>query len=127
MNNTDNELEQRIASRLMDVLIRAALIFLLAMLSYRIFAPFLSLMVWAAILAVTLYPLHQAMASRLGGKQGLAATLIVLLGLVLIVAPTAVLMGSPGRFGARPGDAGGGQHTRGAATAGECGRLADRG
>ena len=96
MNSSDNELEQRIASRLMDVLIRAALIFLLAMLSYKIFAPFLSLMVWAAILAVTLYPLHQAMASRLGGKQGLAATLIVLLGLVLIVAPTAVLMGHLG-------------------------------
>ena len=36
-----------IASRLMDVLIRAALIFLLALLCYRIFAPFISLMVWA--------------------------------------------------------------------------------
>jgi predicted PurR-regulated permease PerM len=96
MPNTENEAEQGIDSRLMDVLIRAALIFLLAMLSYRIFAPFLSLMVWAAILAVTLYPLHQAIASRLGGKQGLAATLIVLLGLVLIVAPTAVLTGHLG-------------------------------
>ncbi len=31
------------------------------------------------------YPLHQAMASRLGGKQGRAATLLVVLGLVLIV------------------------------------------
>jgi predicted PurR-regulated permease PerM len=96
MNLSQNELEHRIASRLMDVLIRAALIFLLAMLSYRIFAPFLSLMVWAAILAVTLFPLHQAIASRLSGKQGLAATLIVLLGIILIVAPTAVLMGSMG-------------------------------
>jgi predicted PurR-regulated permease PerM len=96
MNTSQNELEHRIASRLMDVLIRAALIFLLAMLSYRIFAPFLSLMVWAAILAVTLFPLHQAIASKLGDKQGLAATLIVLLGIILIVAPTAVLMGSMG-------------------------------
>ena len=96
MNITENELEQRIASNLMDVLIRAALIILLAMLCYRIFAPFLSLMVWATILAVTLYPLHQAMASRLGGKQGRAATLLVVLGLVLIVGPTAVLTGALG-------------------------------
>ena len=44
MNISENELEQRIASRLMDVLIRAALIFMLALLCYRIFAPFLSLM-----------------------------------------------------------------------------------
>jgi predicted PurR-regulated permease PerM len=34
-------------------------------------------MVWALILAVTLYPLHQAIASKIGGKQGLAATLLV--------------------------------------------------
>ena len=59
MNISENELEQRVASRLMDVLIRAALIFLLALLCYRIFAPFLSLMVWASILAVTLYPVHR--------------------------------------------------------------------
>ena len=96
MNITENDLEQRIASNLMDVLIRAALIILLAMLCYRIFAPFLSLMVWATILAVTLYPLHQAMALRLGGKQGRAATLLVVLSLVLIVGPTAVLTGALG-------------------------------
>ena len=66
----------------------------LAALGYRIFAPFLTLMVWALILAVALYPLHQMLARRLGDKQGLAATLISLTAAVLIVAPTAVLMGS---------------------------------
>jgi predicted PurR-regulated permease PerM len=96
MNTPDPELEQRLASRLLDVYIRAALLFLLAMLCYKIFAPFLSLMVWATILAVTLYPLHQLVASKLSGKQGLSATLIVVLGLVLIVGPTAVLMGHLG-------------------------------
>ena len=64
------------------------------MLCYQVFAPFLTLMVWALILAVAMYPLHQWLARRLGGKQGLAATLIALIGAVLIVAPTAVLMGS---------------------------------
>lgn len=96
MDLSNNELEQRIASRLMDVLIRVALIFMLAMLCYRIFAPFMSLMVWALILAVTLYPLQQMIAVRMGDKQGLAATLLVLLGLVLIVGPTAVLTSSLG-------------------------------
>ena len=62
--------------RLLDVLIRAGLILALAMLCYRIFSPFLVLMVWALILAVTLYPLHQALAARMGGRQGWAATLI---------------------------------------------------
>ncbi len=81
---------------LLDVLIRAGLILALALLCYRVFAPFLVLMVWALILAVTLYPLHQTLARRIGGRNGLAATLIALLGIVVIVAPTAVLMGSVG-------------------------------
>ena len=92
----DLDLEQRLASRLLDVLILAGLILAMAMLCYRIFAPFLTLMVWALILAVTLYPLHRAFAGRIGGRQGLAATLLVLVGVALIVAPTAVLMSSLG-------------------------------
>src|SRR5437773_11132488 len=92
----DHELEQRLASPLLDVLIRAGLILVMAMLCYQVFAPFLHLMVWALILAVTLYPLHQALASKLGGKQGLAATLLVVVGLVLIVVPTAMLLSSLG-------------------------------
>ncbi len=90
------ELEQRLAARLMDVLIRAGLILAMVWLCYRVFSPFLTLMVWALILAVTLYPLHQALASRIGGRQGLAATLLVAVGVALIVAPTAVLMSSLG-------------------------------
>ena len=81
---------------MLDVLIRAGLILALAVLCYRIFSPFLTLMVWALILAVTLYPLHQSLAARMGGRQGWSATVLVLFGAVLIVAPTAVLMSSLG-------------------------------
>src|SRR3954465_1226947 len=92
----DLNLEQRLSRKLLDVFIRAGLVFGLAMLCYRIFSPFLSLMAWALILAVTLYPAHQKLARRMGGKQGLAATLLVLGGIVLIGVPTAILMASLG-------------------------------
>ena len=95
-SHPEQELEQRLASLGLDVLIRAGLILLMAMLCYQVLAPFLTLMVWALILAVTLYPLHQALASTLGGKQGLAATLLVVVGIVLIIAPTALLLSSLG-------------------------------
>ncbi len=88
--------ERRLSRLLLDVLIRAGLILALVMLCYRIFSPFLVLMVWALILAVTLYPLHQALAVRMGGRQGWAATLITLLGVALIVAPSVVLLNSMG-------------------------------
>ena len=92
----DKALEERLAGRLMDVLIRAGLILAMVFLCYKVFSPFLTLMVWALILAVTLYPAHQLLAGKLGGKQGLAATILVLAGAVLIVAPTTVLMSSLG-------------------------------
>jgi predicted PurR-regulated permease PerM len=81
---------------LLDVLIRAALILALAALCYQIFSPFLALMLWAVILAVTLYPLQRLLAAKMGGRQGLAATVIVILGIALIVTPTAILMSSLG-------------------------------
>lgn len=92
----DLGLEQRLSTKLLDVFIRAGLVFALALLCYRIFSPFISLMAWAVILAVTLYPAHQKLAYKMGGKQGLAATLLVLGGIVLIVVPTGALMVSLG-------------------------------
>ena len=92
----DDRLEPRVASQLLDVLIRAGLIGVLAVLCYVVFAPFLTLMAWAVILAVTLYPLHRWLARQIGGKQGLAATIVVVVGILLIVTPTALLMDSFG-------------------------------
>ena len=92
----DRKLGKRGTSRLLDVFIRAGLILAVVILCYRVFAPFLTLTVWAVILAVTLYPLHQAIARRLNGRQGLSATLLVILGIALFVVPTAVLMSSLG-------------------------------
>ena len=96
MPNTEDAFERRLATRLLDVLIRAGLIVVLALLCYKVFAPFLSLMVWSAILAITLYPLQRRLARKMGGRMGWAATLITLLGIALIVVPTAVLLDHTG-------------------------------
>ena len=76
---------------LVDALIRVGLIALLVVVSVKIFAPFAGIMLWALILAVALYPLHQILARRLSGRQGRAATLLVLAGLLLIGVPTVML------------------------------------
>jgi len=93
---TDRAVETRLSKRLMDVLIRAGLVLALTILCYQIFSPFIGLMAWALILAVTLYPAHQKLARKIGGRQGLSATLLTLAGIVIIVLPTAVLMGALG-------------------------------
>jgi predicted PurR-regulated permease PerM len=92
----DTDFERRLGHRLLEVLIRATLLFAMALLCYRVLAPFLSLAIWAVIFAVTLYPLHLRIAAHLGGRHGLAATLLVLLGIAVLVVPIAILMSSLG-------------------------------
>ncbi len=83
---------QRTLSReLLDVLIRAGLIAVLAVFCFRIFFPFFNLMVWAVILAVTLYPLQTMLRGPLAGKDGLIATLIILVAFAVILVPTYLL------------------------------------
>ena len=93
---SDHDLDQRIASKVTDVFIRLGMVVALVLLCYRAISPFLTLLIWSLILAVALHPLHEAVARKVGGRHGLAATLIAILGLALIVAPSAVLMSSLG-------------------------------
>ncbi|MGT2471838.1 AI-2E family transporter [Paraburkholderia terrae] len=83
---------QRVLSKeLLDVPIRAGLVAVLAVFCFRIFVPFLNLMVWALILAVTLYPLQVRLRGPLAGKDGLIATLIILVAFAVILVPTYLL------------------------------------
>lgn len=75
----------------MDVLIRVGLIAFLVVICVRVFAPFMGLVLWALILTVALYPLHRRLANRFGGRQGRAATLLVVAGLLRIGVPSAML------------------------------------
>src|ERR1700744_892858 len=92
----DADLERRLARRLLDVLIRATFLFAMALLCYRVLAPFLPLAIWAVIIAVTLYPMHLRIAAHLGGRPGLTATLLVLLAIAVLVVPITLLMSSLG-------------------------------
>ena len=92
----DPKQEPPATAGMLDVLIRAGLVLTLVLLCYRVFAPFMVLMVWALILAVALYPLYSVVARRIGGRRGLAATLVTVLAVALIVVPSAVLLSSLG-------------------------------
>jgi len=69
--------------------VQLGLVALLIFASVRILVPFVGILLWSAILAIMLYPLHLRLSRRLGNKW--SATLIGVLGVVIIVAPMAIL------------------------------------
>lgn len=90
----DTDVIRAIASKdLLDVLVRVGLIGLMVVMSFRIFSPFLGILLWALVLAVSLYPLYLKLVSKMGGRQGASASLIVILGMLLIGTPTILLGG----------------------------------
>jgi len=84
-------LEAFISRKLIDLFIRIGLIAFLVAYCYQIFRPFISLTLWSLILAVALYPLHARVAKKMGGRQGLAATVLVLALFLLVLVPTTLL------------------------------------
>ena len=48
---------------------------------FLIVSPFISIVVWAIIISVAVYPAHVSLAAKVGGRQKLSATIIVLIGL----------------------------------------------
>ena len=80
-------IDRSVSQGLLDVLIRAGLIAILGTICYRIFHPFLDLMLWSVILAVTLYPLQRRLRKRLRDKDGRTATVIVLIAIAVLLVP----------------------------------------
>jgi predicted PurR-regulated permease PerM len=76
---------------LLDTLIRAGLVASLVIACFEVFNPFLSLMIWALILAVTLYPLHNLIRAHLDRNNSRAATLIVVLTIATLMIPIYLL------------------------------------
>ncbi|MGV8918862.1 MAG: AI-2E family transporter [Pseudomonas sp.] len=84
-------LSTRMSRDVRDLFIRIGLIAMLVVFSYQVFQPFLELMLWSVILAVTLYPLQRWLQARLGLRDGRAATLIVVVALLLLLVPVYLL------------------------------------
>jgi len=77
-----------------DIEIRLGFLGLFLYWSLSVVAPFLSIVLWAVILAAAIYPVHQWLAARLGGREKLASALITFAGLAIIFGPAAALAAS---------------------------------
>ena len=77
-----------------DTALQLGLAALLVYVCIRILLPFTAILVWSAILAVMLYPLHRRLAARLGNSG--SALLIGLVGVALTLIPMVLVVTSLG-------------------------------
>lgn len=75
--------------KLVDLIIRLLFLGLFAYSALIMLAPLASVVIWAGILSVALYPVFDWLQQKLGGRKSLASTILVLIGLALTLGPVA--------------------------------------
>lgn len=78
----------------LDVALRIGLVAALAYACSRVLSPLHEIIIWSAILAVMLYPLHTRLLGRIGSRW--SALLIGVVGVTVITIPTIVVITSAG-------------------------------
>ena len=73
---------------MIESFLRIGLLLVLLILSYDIIRPFTVPIMWGAIIAMAAFPLVKWLQPKLGGRRGLAATLVSLLFILVLVIPT---------------------------------------
>ena len=74
-----------------EIFIRLGMIILILGWCLQIVAPFVSIVVWALIIAIAADSPFDRLCARFGGRRGLAATLVVVLAMVGLAVPTVML------------------------------------
>ncbi|WP_428357308.1 AI-2E family transporter [Methyloprofundus sp.] len=94
MNVTKDQEEKLFTNKVIEVVIRIALIFVIIGLCFEIIRPFMIIVVWGIIISVAIYPLYNRLSIVLGERYKLAATLYTLLALSLLIAPSIMITSS---------------------------------
>ncbi len=81
-------------NNMVESAIRIGLLVVLLVFTYDIIKPFIIPVLWGAIIAIALLPVTNWLEPRLGGRRGLAAGLVVLLGILILMSPFLTVSGS---------------------------------
>lgn len=91
MNNSNENLEKVLVKAFSTSLIRFAAITLIVIVCWWAFLPFLPILLWALVLAIALYPLKLAVERKLGLRSSRSATLVAVIGVLVLGTPTAMV------------------------------------
>jgi len=83
-----------VLKRALEIAVRIGLVAVLAAWCFQIVRPFLYLVAWGTIIAVSTYPAYRRLEQGLNERRGLTATLFTLIMLALLIGPTLMLAGT---------------------------------
>jgi len=85
---------QQFTRNAVEATIRIGVLLVLVAWCFQITRPFIGPIVWGVIIAIAIFPIHRALLTLLGGRNGLSASLLTVVMLVVLVWPTFVLTGA---------------------------------
>ena len=91
MDNATRPGRKEFVDRALEAAIRIGLVFLLIYWCYTIARPFILTIFWGIIIAVAIKPAYDRLKSLLHGRGKLAASLIMLIALIILIVPTYLL------------------------------------
>jgi predicted PurR-regulated permease PerM len=92
MSGADSsQVDNKFLANAMASFIQIGALLLLLTWCYTIVSPFLNIVIWALIISVAIYPVHQSLSAKLGGRTKLSSTILVLIGMSIIIIPTWLL------------------------------------
>ncbi len=77
-----------------DIAIRIGVLALLIAWCFQILRPFITPVIWGAIIAIAFYPACRKLRDLLGGRTKMAASILTVITLLLIILPSIRMVGS---------------------------------
>jgi predicted PurR-regulated permease PerM len=88
MNPTQDRASFR---RLLDTGLHLALAAVIVVYCFQVVRPFIQPFVWGGILAIAIHPVYLRLRALMGGRAGLAATVLVAVALLLLIVPSVLI------------------------------------
>ena len=89
MNHEKSYIEMAI-----DIAIRIGVLALLIAWCFQILRPFITLVIWGAIIAISFYPVCRKLSDLLGNRIKMASSIMIVITLLLIILPSIQMVGS---------------------------------
>ena len=89
--NLPAQSQRTINTQAIEIAIRLGVIFVIVMSCFNILTPFISLIMWGAIIAVSIYTPVMKLSEKLGGRKKLTVTMVAIVGIAVILVPVVSL------------------------------------